>query len=268
MPNLKSLLAAAASASMIGATLPALSMGQADERGFDVAAQSDRSDRGYQDSRVEMEMIMRNAAGAETRRTLELTTLELPDESIGDRSLIVFDSPADIDGTALLSHAQILDADNQWLFLPALGRVRRISSANKSGPFVGSEFAFEDITGQELNKFAYEWVREESCGELLCDVVERTPRYENSGYARQLVWIDQEHHQFRKIEYFNRRDAHIKTQVFEDYRLYNGGIWRAHRWVMENHQSRKSTELVFSEFTFGIGLDEQDFERAVLRRVR
>ena len=117
------------------------------ERGFEVAARSDRSDRGFQDSEVALQMILRNAAGQETTRKLRITTLEVQDEDVGDKSLVIFDSPRDIDGTALLSHAKILEPDNQWLFLPALKRVKRISSANKSGPFVGSEFAFEDFTG-------------------------------------------------------------------------------------------------------------------------
>ena len=96
---------------------------------------------------------MRNKAGREATRALRITTLEIPDEQVGDRSLIVFESPPDIDGTALLSHAKILDPDDQWLYLPALKRVKRISSVNKSGPFVGSEFAFEDFTALELNKY-------------------------------------------------------------------------------------------------------------------
>ena len=74
---------------------------------------------------------------------------------------MVFRTPRDIEGTALLSHAQILEPDNQWLYLPALKRVKRISSANKSGPFVGSEFAFEDFTALELNKYDYVWLSEE-----------------------------------------------------------------------------------------------------------
>ena len=67
-------------------------------------------------------MILRNAAGDETSRKLSLKTLEITDESVGDQSLIVFDTPRDIEGTALLSHAKILDPDDQWLYLPALKR--------------------------------------------------------------------------------------------------------------------------------------------------
>jgi len=127
---------------MSSSTIFAQSM---EEKGFDISARSDRSDRGFEDSQVKLKMILTNSAGNKAIRTLTIKTLEVPDEKIGDKSIIIFDSPADINGTAMLSHAKILDADNQWIFLPALKRTKRISSVNKSGPFVGSEFAFEDL---------------------------------------------------------------------------------------------------------------------------
>lgn len=236
-------------------------------RGYQVAAEADRSDRGFRDSRVSLRMILRNASGQSATRELEITTLELPDENIGDKSLILFSSPGDIDGTALLSHAQILQPDNQWLYLPALKRTKRISSANKSGPFVGSEFAFEDITGQELNKYEYTWLRAEQCGAFTCDVVERRPRYANSGYTRQIGWVDQTHHQPRKLEYYDRRGALLKTQTFDDYKLYSGRFWRPQAQRMINHQTGKSTELRFGDFEFGIGLRDRDFIKSALDRL-
>ena len=64
-------------------------------------------------------MILKNAAGDETTRSISFTTLERDNEDVGDKSLVLFNTPRDIKGTALLSHAQILEADNQWLYLPA-----------------------------------------------------------------------------------------------------------------------------------------------------
>ena len=239
-----------------------------DQKGYDVAARNDRSDRGFNNSRVELEMVLKNASGAESRRVLEQSTLELPDESVGDKNLIVFFSPADIEGTALLSYAQILDPDDQWLYLPELKRVKRISSKNKSGPFVGSEFAFEDITGQELEKYEYTWLREEACGELTCDVVERRPLYKDSGYTRQIGWVDQTDYQARKLEYYDRKGSLLKTQLFEDYKLYDDKYWRAHVWRMENHQTGKSTDLFFKDYEFNVGLSDGDFVRGALSRQR
>ena len=239
-----------------------------EEKGFAIAARSDRSDRGFGDSRVDLKMILRNAAGAKASRALEIRTLEIPNEDVGDKSLIVFKSPADIDGTALLSHAKILEPDNQWLYLPALKRVKRISSRNKSGPFVGSEFAFEDFTALELKKYDYKYLRSEPCGEFVCDVVERYPRYEHSGYTKQISWIDQKVFQVRKVEFYNRRGGLLKTLTLEDYRIYGDKFWRAHTFVMVNHQTGKSTDLIYDDYTFTVGLDENDFVKGVLRRIR
>ena len=256
---------ATATDSLDNAALEALSP---EERGWAIAARSDRSDRGFADSVVDFQMILRNAAGKESTRTLSLRTLEMPDEGVGDKSLIVFSSPADIDGTALLSHAKILEPDDQWLYLPALRRVKRISSVNKSGPFVGSEFAFEDFTALELEKYDYKYLRSEACSDLVCDVIERTPRYEHSGYTAQIAWVDQEAFQVRKVEFYDRRGDLLKTLVLDDYRLYAGTYWRAHRFSMVNHQTRKETDLVYAEYRFGIGVKESDFVRGALQRVR
>ena len=266
-PRLRDALAALSLATVVLAA-PAAQSATPEEKGFEIAARSDRSDRGFGDSQVDLKMILRNAAGAEATRSLTIRTLEVPDEDLGDRSLIVFDSPRDIDGTALLSHAKILDADDQWLFLPALKRVKRISSVNKSGPFVGSEFAFEDFTTLELNKYEYKFLRTEAYGSLTYDVIERYPRYEHSGYTRQVSWVDQEVFQIRKVEFYDCRGDLLKTLTLEDYRVSDGKYWRAHKMKMVNHQTGKSTDLVYGDYTFSVGLNDRDFVRGALLRIR
>lgn len=239
-----------------------------EEKGFEIAARSDRSDRGFGDSDVELTMVLRNAAGQESNRSLRIATLEIADESVGDKSFVLFSTPRDIQGTVLLSHAKILDPDDQWLYLPALKRVKRISSTNKSGPFVGSEFAFEDLTAIELNKFDYRYLRDEICGELQCEVVERIPRYENSGYTKQISWIDTTNFQIRKIEFYDRRGDLLKVLELDDYREYGDGYWRAHRLVMTNLQTNKSTDLIYGDYNFGTGLTDKDFVKGRLSRLR
>ena len=240
----------------------------AEEKGFEIAARSDRSDRGFGDSEVPLTMVLRNSAGQETSRTLTISTLEIPDESVGDKSLVLFKTPRDIEGTALLSHAKILESDDQWLYLPALKRVKRISSTNKSGPFVGSEFAFEDFTAIELNKFTYKYLRDEACGDLQCSVVERYPRYKNSGYTKQVAWIDTTDFQVRTIEFYDRRGDLLKVLELQDYRKYEDKYWRAQKLVMQNKKTNKSTELIYDEYKFGVGLKDSDFVKGKLKRLR
>ena len=117
--------------------------------------------------------MLRNKQGQESRRQLRVQVLEVSDD--GDKSLFVFDEPRDVQGTAFLIYAHREDADDQWLYLPALKRVKRISSANRSGSFMGSEFAYEDMTAQEVEKFTYRYLRDEPCGDSTCTVTERFP---------------------------------------------------------------------------------------------
>ncbi len=269
--NMSQLKTASAAAAVMLMSLPMVSMAQdgseAQQKGYEISARSDRTDRGFKDSEVDVTMVLKNAAGQETSRSMSFTTLEVPDEDLGDKSLVVFNTPKDVEGTALLSHAKMIDPDNQWLFLPALKRVKRISSKNKSGPFVGSEFAFEDFTSTELNKYEYLWLREEACGDLTCDVVERRPRYEHSGYTKQVAWIDQQDYQLRKVDFYDRRDALLKTLTLGDYRSYDG-IWRSHKLSMLNHTNGKSTDLIYGDYTFKVGLSDNDFVKGKLTQLR
>ncbi|MEO0973418.1 MAG: outer membrane lipoprotein-sorting protein, partial [Pseudomonadota bacterium] len=258
MLRLKPLLPKSLSSALIGAALalglssPAtaqesdLTASDPQVRGLALAARVDRSDSGFASQQVSATMVLRNAAGQETTRRLSFRTLERESEDVGDKSLVIFDTPRDVKGTALLSHAKILAPDDQWLYLPALKRVKRISSANKSGPFVGSEFAFEDFTSTELNKYSYRFVETTEIDGVAVDVVECTPRYENSGYTRLLCYYDQEIFQTRRLEFFDRKNSLLKTLNISDFREYDG-VWRAHRLAMVNHQTKKETDLIYDD---------------------
>ncbi len=239
-----------------------------EQQGRAVAEEADRQDFGWHDNASIMRMVLRNRSGQESVRELRRRVLESTERERGDKSIIVFESPRDIQGTALLSHTRILEPDDQWLYLPALKRVKRISSGNKSGPFVGSEFAYEDLVSQEVDKYEYRWLRDEQCGDLECAVVERYPRYENSGYTRQIIWWDKEEYRVQKIEYYDRKDALLKTLTYHDYKEYAGEYWRPDRMAMVNHQNGKSTDLLFEEWTFGAGASENEFTASRLRRTR
>jgi hypothetical protein len=238
-----------------------------DERAFDIAKRSDDSDAGFGDSSVSARMILRNAGGQSTARRFTLKTLDEPDPAVGDKSLVIFESPRDIAGTALLSHVNITAADDQWLYLPSLKRVKRISTANKSGAFVGSEFAYEDFSLNELHKYNYAYVGEETIDGVRHDVIDRAPLYDGSGYSKQRAWIDKDIFQVRKIEFFDRRQALLKTLLFDDYRAY-GSIWRSHRLLMKNHQTGKETELLYEAYQFGADFDRNDFSVGVLTQLR
>lgn len=240
-----------------------------EEKGRAIAEEADRRDLGWGDSQTALVMKLANKQGDTSTRQLRLTSLETNGDGLGDMSLTIFDSPRDVEGTAFLSHTKILEPDDQWLFLPALKRVKRISSANKSGPFVGSEFAYEDLLSQEVDKYNYKYIEDQPCGDgLTCFVVERYPLYEDSGYTRTTVWIDKDHYRPMQIEYYDRKDSLLKTLTMSEYRQYLDQYWRAHVQQMINHQTGKSTILSFEDYAFQVGLSEGDFVSSKLKRMR
>ena len=247
--------------------LSPLSQAQTDDgKGLEIAKATNARDNGWGSLRATMEMILENRAGKTSTRKIESRQLEV--EGDGDKSLSLFKEPRDVNGTAMLTFSHGLDADDQWLYLPAIKRVKRISSKNKSGPFMGSEFAFEDLGSQEVEKYTYKYLRDEACGhDMQCTVSERYPEYGNSGYTRQITWIDKDEYRPIKIEFYDRKDALLKTLDFSGYNEYNG-YWRADKFVMQNHLTGKKTILNWSNYEIGVGLNENDFSQNALKRLR
>ena len=237
-------------------------------RGAAIAAENDKRDKGWGDARADMKMVLTNASGETSERALQFMMLENPDAGDGNWSLMTFDLPRDIEGTALLTYSHAKDADDQWLYLPAVKRVKRISSSNKAGAFVGSEFAFEDFSTQQMSRFDYTWLRDEPCDDRTCHVIERKPLYEASGYTRELVWVDTTDYQFRKIDYYDRKDALLKTLSLTSYTLYENKFWRPLELTMTNHESGKATKLIWTAYKFHTGLTKDDFTTASLERAR
>lgn len=248
------------------AAAPALAQSPT-ERGFAIAERSDMTNRGFGSTTATLTMTLQDPGGRTTTREMRIDTLERTGEGVGDWSITVFDTPPDVAGTALLSHAKILESDDQWLYLPALRRSKRISSSNKSGPFVGSEFAFEDLTAQELGKFEYVYVETLDVDGMEMDKLACTPLYERSGYSKINCYYDTEIFQARMFEYFDRGGQLLKTLKIEDYRQYPGGYWRPHRQTMTNHLTGKVTVLEAEDYEFGVDLRARDFEPSALERL-
>ncbi|MBX2879681.1 MAG: outer membrane lipoprotein-sorting protein [Granulosicoccus sp.] len=237
-----------------------------EEKGLQIAIEADSRNNGFGDTEATMKMVLRNKQGKESIRHIRSKTLEV--EGDGDKSMTIFDEPRDVKGTASLTYSHATKPDEQWLYLPALKRVKRISSKNKSGPFMGSEFAFEDISSQEVDKYKYKYLRDDELDGRPVFVVETYPQYKNSGYKRLITYVDQSEYYTLKTEFYDRKDSLLKTLVFSDYQQYLDKFWRAHTMHMENHQSGKSTTLTWDDYKFQTGLKPSDFNSKALQRLR
>ncbi|MBE9564961.1 MAG: outer membrane lipoprotein-sorting protein [Proteobacteria bacterium] len=238
----------------------------AEDRGLQIAIEVEHHDQGWVDTSTNMKMVLRNRQGDESIREIRIKSLEVNGD--GDKSITIFDTPADVKGTSFLSYSHTITPDDQWLYMPALKRVKRINSANKSGPFMGSQFAYEDLASFEVDKYKYRYIKDDTLNNIDTFVVENYPQYQHSGYTRQLVWIDKERYIPLKVEYYDRKNGLLKTLTFNDYKQYLDKYWRAHEQSMENHQNGKTTLLTFSNYQFKKGLSAKSFTRNSLKRSR
>lgn len=236
------------------------------KRGMEISIEAKQRDTGWSDNTSDMIMILRNKQGQESVREIKTKTLELLDD--GDKSLTIFDKPRDVKGTSFLSFSHPVGNDDQWLYLPALKRVKRISSRNKSGPFMGSEFSFEDLSSFEVEKYQYRYLGDEQINGLDSFMVEQYPVDENSGYTRRIVWLDKTEYRVQKIDFYDRKNSLLKTLSYSDYKQYLNKFWRADYAEMINHQSGKSTKLAWTNYAFKTGLTDRDFNRNTLKRAR
>lgn len=237
-----------------------------EQRGLAIAETADQRRAGYGSVKSRLSMVLVNRSGSETVRSLSVKTLE---GEAGSKSITLFEKPNDLRGTALLTYAYDDRSDDQWIFLPALKRIKRISSQDKSGPFMGSEFAFEDMSDKEVGRYHYHYLREETCGPGLdCYVIERFPKSKYSGYSKEVVWLDKKEYRVFKVEFFDRKEKLLKTLEVSDYQLYENQFWRPAQMLMSNQVTAKKTRLEMSDYQFFVKLSETEFTPNKLKRTR
>ncbi|MEX0729535.1 MAG: outer membrane lipoprotein-sorting protein [Aquisalimonadaceae bacterium] len=251
---------------LIAAGATAYAAGEDEVKGLEIVTEMDRRESGYLNYRASVTMTLSNREQQVAVREMEYFSHEIDGD--GDKTMAVFEQPRDLRRLSVLTYSYKNKPDDQWMFLPAQRRVKRIATTNQSGPFLGSEFAYEDLGSQEIEKFDYRYLRDEPLDGQPCHVVERIPRYAHSGYSRQEVWIDTEAYRIQRIDYYDRGGSLLKTLRHQGYQLYLDRYWQPEYSDMVNLRTGKSTRIQRKDIQFGIELTEQDFTPAALRRQR
>lgn len=190
-------------------------------------------------------------------------------DSDGDKSLMTFLTPFDVKGTKMLTWGHKQGDDDQWLFLPSLKRAKRISGSGQSASFMGSEFSFEDLGSQEIEKYQYQLIKEEKFQGDQVWILERRPKNSNSSYSKQVIWMSQKYLNPLRIDYYDKRSEQlIKSATFSDYKEYKVGkksFWRTHMISMENVLNKKRSLFKWQERHFGDAVNDELFKKESLR---
>jgi predicted RND superfamily exporter protein len=231
-----------------GATAASETAGAAATGGRKVALAVDQANAGFHAEIGQVDLEIIDSDGGTVTRKLALRTRE--GEDAGDKSLITFSAPADVKGTRFLTWNHGDREDDQWLYLPALKRVKRISGANKTGSFMGSEFSYEDVANPEVDEFRYELLDETTFSGKEAWVYARFPRDERSGSPRQVLTVLKELMFPVKIEYYNRRDELAKVALYAGFKKY-GRYYRPTVIEMTNVRTQRRSVLRWRSLELG-----------------
>ncbi len=257
MNRLRSLLLAALASSP--ATALALDPGTTDANAIMEAVEA--RDTGAQ-SVSRLEITIRDAGGRERSRVVQTKAMKVDD---GRKQLFLFESPADVRNAGFLSFDHATGADDQWLYLPSLGKTTRIASTDKSGAFMGTDLSYADLTEKDPANYSYELVKDNDpvSGED-CWVIEAAPTTEEeqkeTGYKKTQLWISKEKLMPLKAKSWVIQGQRMKWITFGDVKNV-GGVWVAHETVVKttrNGELESQSTLRFSSLDIGDALVSED----------
>lgn len=253
---------------MVNALLLILAIGawaNIQKTGEQIAQNMRIANDGFIGANAEMEMILIDAYGSQVTRLMQSQVKESGQE--GDRALLTFLNPKDVRGTKMLTRSNKNADDDQWLYLPALRRVKRISSSNRSTSFMGSEFSYEDLGSQRTDRYDYDLLREETYRGHETWVLKRVSK-RKSAYSKHIMYVSRQYMNPLKIEYYDRADKLLKVATFSDYKLFQvhkKDLYRAGKIHMKNVQTRKESIFVWNKLELGVSLNDQRFTRNALK---
>lgn len=216
-------------------------------------------------------MVLINPQGEKRER--KLTNLQkLQANGVDDLLLAKFLEPADVRGTGFLQVEHSDADDDQWIFLPALGKSRRLVANNKKDSFFGSDFSYGDITLPKVDAYQHTLTGSETIGGLDYYVIESVPANdtlkEDTGYSKKVSWIRKDNFLEGKVDYYDLNGALLKTQVAADHKKLesNPDRWLALRREMTNVQTGHKTIFTFDQVKAGQSIDDGQFTTRSLER--
>jgi hypothetical protein len=211
--------------------------------GKQIATYIDLADSGWVDAYAKSTITIINARGEKNSSKTTQLTLE---GSGGNKALVRYMSPASVRGVAALTHEKHTATDDSWLYLPSSRRVRRISGANRTASFQGTEFTYEDLTTFVPSRYKWKFLSESKKGGEPILKVEAVPTYKNSGYSKLNFHINGKQWRAEKIEFYDKGGRLQKTLNFSKWKLFHGRYWRPQKLDMKNAQTQKRSTVVIS----------------------
>lgn len=212
-------------------------------------------------------MTLENKRGQQRIRTIQRYQKEYAGSEFENKSLIFFLEPADERGTGFLqwNYREAGKDDDQWLYLPALGREKRIAAAEKNSEFMGTDFTYEDMGDRDISLYTYNLLNEETVAGETCWKIEGLAKDKSRAYQKMVSWISKDKLQPILVHFFDKRGEQIKTLELGDYEQING-FWIAKTMHMKNLKRKHQTTLEIKKIDLKKNLDDNLFTIRMLKR--
>ncbi len=216
------------------------------------------------DMQGDLKMTLVNSRGETRVRDIKQFTRDFGDV---EKKIMFFMSPADVRNTSFMSwsYDDESKSDDQWIYLPALKRVKRISSDSNSDYFMGSDFTYDDLGDRHPSEDRHEILRTEEVDGRTVYVVESVPKDEDYMYSRTVTWVFADTWVGYKKEYYDEDDDLLKILTVEEQEDHDGIIVLT-RTKMTHVQKNQHTVMSFSNVTLNQGIDEGKFTERIMRR--
>lgn len=242
----------------------AAAWGQQALDGEQIVRRADREHRS-RDERGVVEMVLVSEEDNQ-RQLRSMEILGKTGEGEDDLNLVRFLAPPTVRGTAVLTVEATGRADDQWLYLPALRKTKRIASTQRTQRFAGTDFTYEDLRTEPFAAWTYRKLADARVAEVDCFAVEATPKSaDETGYSRRVIYVEQARFLIHKVEFFDKQGRHAKTLTNRDFEQIDG-LWRSRQAMMEDHLRRTKTIWRFTERQINPGLPDNTFTEANLER--
>jgi hypothetical protein len=230
--------------------------------GLWVAQKIDEREKG-DDASLKMDMTLIDKKGRERQRKLFIIRKDFKGK---DKLLLRFTYPEDIKGTSFLVWEHSGRDNERFLYLPALGRIRRIATREKDENFAGTDFSYEDISGRKLEDYTYKLIEEKIISEGKdCYLLASYPKEKDPRYPKILSYVRKDNFVTIKAQYYNKKGEIEKTYRVLKLEKING-IWTALELSMENHKTNHKTFIKIKDLQYNKGISGRRFERRALKR--
>ncbi len=212
----------------------------------------------------DMEMILIDKKGNERRRKIKTYSKDFGDDT---HSLIFFLAPADVRSTGFLTYDydDPKKDDDQWLYLPALKKTKRIATSDKSSSFMGSDFNYSDMTSRNLEDYDYKLLKESKVKGAKVWLIEATPRSDDvideTGYEKTVAFVRQDNYVVIRLVNWVKGGRLKYLDVKELEKI--SGIWVALKTSMTTKSGKKivhKTVLINSNVSFENNLPDDLFK--------